>query len=114
MRAIAAQAALEGKKVDKARELLAGLDESGLQSPDVFYNVGINFFNIGESADAIAYFGKTIAKDPSYVDAYYRRGLAYLGQGKTAEAKADFQKVVELSPTSEMGAMAKKALDQLH
>jgi tetratricopeptide (TPR) repeat protein len=114
VRAIAAQAALEGKKVDKARELLAGLDESGLQSPDVFYNVGINFFNIGESADAIAYFGKTIAKDPSYVDAYYRRGLAYLGQGKTAEAKADFQKVVELSPTSEMGAMAKKALDQLH
>lgn len=48
------------------------------------------------------------------VTANYRRGLAYLGQGKTAEAKADFQKVVELQPTSEMGAMSKKALDQLH
>ena len=56
----------------------------------------INFFNAGESADAIAYLGKAIAKDPAHVDAYYRRALAYLGQGKTAEAKADLQKVVEL------------------
>jgi len=114
LRAIAAQAALEAKKLDKARELLSGLDESKIESPDTFFNMGIDFFNAGEAQDAIAYFGKTIAKDPAYVDAYYRRGLAYLGQGKTAEAKADFQKVVELQPTSEMGSMSKKALEQLH
>ena len=113
IRAIAAQAALEGRMVDKGRALLAGLDESQIQSADVFFNMGINFFNAGETADAIGYLGKAIAKDPAHVDAYYRRGLAYLGQGKTAEAKADFQKVVELQPEGEMTAMAKKALESL-
>ena len=114
IRAIAAQAALEGKQVDKARSLLAGLDESQIQSADVFFNMGVNFFNAGEVPGAIDYYGKAIARDPSHVDAYYRRALAYLGQGKSAEAKADFQKVVELAPGGEMGTMAKKALEQLH
>jgi tetratricopeptide (TPR) repeat protein len=113
IRAITAQAALEGKMVDKAKSLLAGLDEAQIQSPDVFFNMGINFFNAGEVKDAIAYFDKTVAKDPAYVDAYYRRALAYLGQGQMAEAKADFQKVVELEPAGEMGAASKKALEQL-
>ena len=113
VRAIAAQAALEGKMVDKARSLLSTLDESQVQSADVFFNMGVNFFNAGETQDAIGYFGKALAKDPAHVDAYYRRALAYLGQGKSAEAKADLQKVVELQPDGEMSAMAKKALEQL-
>jgi tetratricopeptide (TPR) repeat protein len=113
VRAIAAQAALEGKMIDKAKSLLAALDESLVQSADVFFNMGINFFNAGEAQEAISYFGKAIAKDPAHVDAYYRRALAYLGQGKSAEAKADLQKVVELQPDGEMGAAAKKALEQL-
>jgi tetratricopeptide (TPR) repeat protein len=113
VRAIAAQAALEGKMIDKAKSLLSALDESLVQSADVFFNMGINFFNAGEVQEAISYFGKAIAKDPAHVDAYYRRALAYLGQGKPAEAKADLQKVVELQPDGEMGTAAKKALEQL-
>jgi len=113
IRAIAAQAALEGRMVDKAREFLAGLDETQIHSPDVFFNMGVNFFNAGAVQDSIAYFGKTVVLDPAYVDAYYRRALAYLGQGQTAEAKADFQKVVELQADGEMGTMSKKALEQL-
>jgi tetratricopeptide (TPR) repeat protein len=113
IRAIAAQAALEGRQVEKARSLLATLDESQVQSADVFFNMGINFFNAGEVGDAITYFGKAIAKDPAHVDAYYRRALSHLGRGQMAEAKADFQKVVELAPEGEMATMAKKALEQL-
>jgi tetratricopeptide (TPR) repeat protein len=113
IRAIAAQAALEGRLVDKARSLLAALDETQVQSADVFFNMGINFFNAGEIPDAISYFGKAIAKDAAHVDAYYRRALAYLGQGRMDEAKADFRKVVELQPEGEMATMARKALEQL-
>lgn len=113
IRAIAAQAALEGGMTDKGRELLASLDESTIQSPDVFFNMGVNFLNAGAQDDAIAYFGKAIALDASHVDAYYRRALGYLGQGKTAEARADFQKVVELQPGGEMATMSQKALDQI-
>lgn len=113
IRAIAAQAALEGRMVDKARALLAQLDEERIESPDVFFNMGVNFFNAGEVRDSIAYFGKTVARDPGYVDAYYRRALAHLGQGETAEARTDFQKVIELQPDGEMARMARKALEQL-
>jgi tetratricopeptide (TPR) repeat protein len=113
VRAIAAQAALEGRMVDRARALLAGLDDAQIPSADVFFNLGINFFNAGQVPDAIVYLGKALARDPAHVDAYYRRALAYLGQGQTAEARADFQKVVELQADGEMVAMAKRALEQL-
>jgi tetratricopeptide (TPR) repeat protein len=113
IRAIAAQAALEGKMTDRARELLAGLDTSQLTNPDLLFNMGVNFLNAGDTPTAIDYFTKTIGADPKYVDAYYRRALGYLGQGKTAEAKADFQKVVELQPEGDMATMSKKALEQI-
>jgi tetratricopeptide (TPR) repeat protein len=113
IRAIAAQAALEGKMLDKARELLATLDDSKITNPDIFFNMGVDFLNAGQIPLAIDYFGKAIRVDPSHVDAYYRRALGYLGQGKTAEAKADFQKVVELQPAGEMATMSRKALEQI-
>jgi tetratricopeptide (TPR) repeat protein len=113
VRAIAAQAALEAGMMDRAKELLAGLDESKVASPDVFFNMGVNFLNAGQVATAIDYFGKTIRVDPTYIDAYYRRALGYLGEGKAAEAKADFLKVVELQPDGEMAKMSRKALEQL-
>jgi tetratricopeptide (TPR) repeat protein len=113
IRAIAAQAALEGGMIDKGRELIAGLDETAIKDPDVFFNIGVNYLNANAPEDAIAWFTKAIARDPGYVDGYYRRALAYLQLGKNAESKADFQKVVELSPDSQMGEMAKKALASL-
>jgi tetratricopeptide (TPR) repeat protein len=113
LRAIAAQAALEGKLVDRARGLLAGLDRSKITQADVFFNMGVNFLNAGDVAAAIEFFGETIRVDPSYADAYYRRGLGYLGQGQNDEAKADLRKVLELNPEGAMADMAKKALEQL-
>jgi len=113
VRAIAAQAAIEGGQLDKARSLLASLDEAKIQNPDVFFNIGIDFFNAGQSKEAAEYLGKVIARDPAATDAYYRRALAHLGLGQAAEAKADFLKVVELQPEGEMATMAKKALESL-
>jgi tetratricopeptide (TPR) repeat protein len=113
IRAIAAQAALEGGLFDEAKTLLAGLDESTITSPDVFFNMGVNFLNAGKTDDAISYFTKAIERDPKYVDGYYRRALGYLQLGKQAECKADMQKVVELAPDTPEGANAKKVLEQL-
>ena len=49
---------------DKAKSLLSALDESQVQSADVFFNMGINFFNAGDVQEATSYFGKAITKDP--------------------------------------------------
>jgi tetratricopeptide (TPR) repeat protein len=113
IRAIAVQAALEGKMPDRAKELMAALDASQVTNPDQLFNMGVNFLNAGDTPTAIDFFSRTIAVDPKYVDAYYRRALGFLGQGKTAEARADFQKVVELQPEGDMATMSKKALEQI-
>ncbi len=113
VRAFAAQAAFDGGQPDKGRELLVGLDESKIDSPDVFFNLGVNMLNAGATEQAAAFFGKAVARDPAYVDGYYRRALAYLQLGKTAEAKLDFQKVVELAPGTPPAEMAQKALEQI-
>lgn len=113
IRAIAAQAALEGGQVDKGRALLSALDESSVQSPDVFFNMGVNFLNANATDDAVKYFTLAIARDAAYVDGYYRRALAYLQLGKQQECRADFEKVIALAPDSPMGEMAKKALESL-
>jgi tetratricopeptide (TPR) repeat protein len=113
VRAIAAQAALEGKMVDKGRELLAAVDDSVVKDPDVFYNIGVNFLNAGQTEDAIQYFTKALTLDPKYVDGYYRRALGYLQLGKKEESRADFQKVLELSAEGPQADMARKALEQI-
>ena len=64
VRAIAAQAALEGGMADKGRALLAGLPEGAIRDPDAFFNIGVNFVNAGLTEDAVAYFTKAIAPDP--------------------------------------------------
>lgn len=113
IRAIAAQAALEGGFLDKGRELLGTVDEGTIKNPDVFFNMGVNFLNANLPEDAIVYFGKAVALDPTYVDGYYRRALAHLQLGRKDESRLDLQKVIELSPDSDMGQMAKKALASL-
>jgi tetratricopeptide (TPR) repeat protein len=113
VRAIAAQAALEGGLVEEGRALLAGLGEAALKEPDAAFNIGVNFLNAGATGDAEQYFGKAIALDPSYVDGYFQRGLARLKLGRMEEARGDFRKVVELAPSGAQAELARKALQQL-
>jgi Flp pilus assembly protein TadD len=113
VRAIAAQAALEGGLVDEGRSLLAGLGEASLKEPDAAFNIGVNFLNAGATEDAERYFGKAIALDASYVDGYFQRALARLKLGRTEEARSDFRKVVELAPSGDEAGLARKALQQM-
>jgi Flp pilus assembly protein TadD len=113
VRAIAAQAALEGGMAEKGRQLLAGLSEGVIKDPDAFFNIGVNFVNAGLTEDAVQYFTRAIGLDAAYVDGYYQRALAYLRLGRTAECRADFEKVVSLAPDGPQARLARKALQQL-
>lgn len=113
VRGVMAQAALEGGMLDRGMELLKGIDESTVKSPDLFFNIGVNFVNANKPEEAIAYFTKAVTVDPAYADGYFRRGLAYMGVGKMAEAKADLNKLIELQPTGPQADLAKKALEQI-
>jgi Flp pilus assembly protein TadD len=113
VRAIAAQAALEGGMAEKGRQLLAGLSEGVIEDPDAFFNIGVNFLNAGLTEDAVQYFTKAIGLDAAYVDGYTQRALAYLKLGRTAESRADFERVLSLAPDSPQAPLARKALEQL-
>ncbi len=113
VRAIAAQAALEGGMAEKGRQLLAGLSEGVIKDPDAYFNIGVNFVNAGLTEDAVSYFTKAISLDAAYVDGYFQRALAYLKLGRTAESRADFEKVLALAPDGPQAPLAQKALQQL-
>lgn len=113
VRAIAAQAALEGGMAEKGRELLAGLSDGVIGDPDAFFNIGVNFLKAGLTEDAALYFTKAIGLDAAYVDGYTQRALAYLKLGRTAECRADFEKVLLLAPEGPQAGLARKALAQL-
>lgn len=120
LRILAAQEALRGNMLEKGMQLLAGIDESAIKNPEIFYNIAVILRNHpdapGESTNttrAIEYLGKAVALDPRYVDGYMQRGLAYVGLQKMAEARADFQKVIELAPGTPQAELAQKALAQL-
>jgi tetratricopeptide (TPR) repeat protein len=113
IRAIAAQAALGAGMVARGRELLAGIDESTIKDPDIFFNIGLDFLGAGSTEEAVAYFTKALTLNPKDEEAYYQRALGYLHLGKTGEARADFTKVLELAPQGEHAELAKKALDQI-
>jgi GlpG protein len=51
--------------------------------------------------DAISYYSRIIARDPSNAWAYINRSLAYDGLGDPDRAKADRDKALEIDPTVE-------------
>jgi Tfp pilus assembly protein PilF len=108
-----AQEAMKAGMNDRAIEILAKVDDGSIKDPNIYFNVGVMFLNQQKQDEAVKYFTKAVAVDPTFVDGYFQRGLVYIGQQKNAEAKADFQKVVELQPSGQQTEIAKKALDQI-
>ena len=84
--------------LDRGLELLKGIDEATIKSPDLFFNIGVNFLNANQPEQAITYFTKAITLDPAYADGYFRRALAYVQTNRVAEARADLGKLLELAP----------------
>ena len=113
VRAIAAQAALEGGMLEEGRSLLEALPTDSVREPDVLFNIGVAFVTAGATEDAIRYFTHAIARDPNDAESYFQRGLALVKTGRTADARADFQKVVEVAPSGPQAETARKALEQL-
>jgi tetratricopeptide (TPR) repeat protein len=113
IRLIAAQEAIRGGMMEKAEELLAGLDSQNVQDPALFFNIAVLYLNQGDQAAAIPYLTRSIEVDPAFVDGYYQRALAYYAQQKLDEARADCQKVIELAGDSEQAATAQALLDAI-
>ncbi len=115
---------------DEGKALLSSIDESKIEDPAVFLNVGINLLNQNKPDDAMTFFEKTISRFPDYPEGYCYRGITNLqmgtklagsdqasdkaeGQKKIDAAKADLSKFVEMAPDAPEAPAAKKMLEQL-
>jgi Flp pilus assembly protein TadD len=113
MKIVAANAAMEAGMTEKAMTFLASIDDALVTNGEGYFDVAVGFLRKRDSANAVTYFTKALAKDPKNAEAYYWRGIAYGQQQKTAEAKADMQKVLELDPSGPNAEKARKALEEL-
>jgi tetratricopeptide (TPR) repeat protein len=89
---------MEEGQAEEARQILASVDESKIEDPTVYLNIGIGLINDRKHAEAVTWFDKAIKRFPAHADGYYYRGISYITLGKTAEARADLEKYVSIAP----------------
>jgi tetratricopeptide (TPR) repeat protein len=86
------------------------------------FNAGVAATNAGKSDQAVGYFDKAIASDPTYADAYYQKGIALVGKATTDKAgkivapqgtEEAFEKYLELAPTGPNAQAAKDMLTSI-
>ena len=107
------QAALESGRSDRARDLAASMHSSDSGSADLFFEIGRGFLAAGETAEAVAFFGQAIERDPGHVDARYGRALGLLALGRHTEAREDLEAVRDLQPQGTLAQKAGQALEEL-
>jgi tetratricopeptide (TPR) repeat protein len=113
LRLLMAKEALRGNMVERAEELLAGVDDSAVDDPAVYYNIAVGYLNQAKMEPAIPYLTKTIAVDPTHVLGYHHRALAYFSLQRMDEAAADCQKVLELSPEGQHADTARALIQAI-
>jgi tetratricopeptide (TPR) repeat protein len=86
------------------------------------FNAGVAATNAGKSDQAVGYFDKAIAADPTYADAYYQKGIALVGKATTDKSgkivapegtEQAFEKYLELAPTGPNAQAAKDMLTSI-
>ncbi len=98
----------DGEKAGTALVALAAVDPSvGAGS---FYNQGVEHFNQGETAEAIATFEQGLTLDPNHAQSHYSLGLCYVNTGEGAKAREHFERFLALAPDSPDAATAREML----
>lgn len=80
---------------------------------DVFYGLGEIKSTKRETDEAVKWYEKASAADPSWGKPLYKLGLLALSKGDRANASKLFDRVIAVDPTSPEAAQAKASLDQL-
>ncbi|MBT3783729.1 tetratricopeptide repeat protein [bacterium] len=88
-----------------------GLDENAkiellkavkkIQTPEIFYQLGVIFHRQGQFRNASGYYKKVLLKDPNHVDALISSGEIFERQGNLREALIHFERAYGLEPENE-------------
>jgi tetratricopeptide (TPR) repeat protein len=115
-RQMLARARLAFDRPDHAELALAILNQliaGGLQSPEVFNDLGVAQFQLYHNDEAIAAFTRALDQSPTYAEALFNRALAEERAGRDPEAKRDWQQFITLSSDANWKAEAERHLASL-
>src|SRR5262249_17712029 len=104
---------LEKKDFTNAKKLLAGIDESTVTDPTIFYNLGVSYTNSGDIDNAIKYFQKSVTVDPKFSDGYFQLAVSYIAKNDNNKAVEYFKKVIEIDPGSDNAKEAQEYINSL-
>lgn len=88
-------------RVDKNEEALKILDKlaaSSAVNPEIYYEQGRIYYNLGKNEEAIEKFLSAISLNYNYSNGLYGLGLAYERKGDKTKAKYYLERVLEINP----------------
>lgn len=91
---------LNSGKISQAIPYLESLTRSAPANPDVFYNLGISYSELGQFDEAIIRLKRAIALNPTHSNAHIGLGNAYFKIQKMDQALFFFKKAVEINPNN--------------
>jgi tetratricopeptide (TPR) repeat protein len=104
---------LEKGDLPTAESVLAAAAGSPTAGRQIFYSLGDVKFAEGETAEAMKWYQRATAADPSWGKPLYKLGLSAIKLGDK-NAAADFMtKAITVDPLSAEAGLAKAAIDQL-
>ena len=88
-------------------------DPMAILQPQIEKNIGLIYVKQMNLNQAVEYFKKSVALDPSLIDAHFFLAETYLKIRDNVNAKKSFQQVIKLSPQSSFGQKAQEYLQSL-
>ena len=89
-------------KIDESIVLYNEILSKNKNNTDVLYNLGaISLYKKKKTNEAIDYFSKAIAVNPTYTEAYFARGVAFEIMKDVDNATADYKMCLKITPNYE-------------
>ena len=83
------------------------------QEDIIWYNIGVNAYNVNNRTEAAQAFEKSIEANPKNPDAHYMFGLTLMGLGQPKDAVPHFEKYLKLEPKGPFASDVASFLEQL-
>ena len=99
------------KDAPNALRAAAAAVQSDPHSPAALFQLGVLYYTLGDTANAIVPLQKAIAVQADYANAKYFLGLAFAGEGRVKEALLQFDDLARSNPDNATVASIRKNLN---
>lgn len=96
-----ARTAIRNNNNGKALDWLSAALSTDPQSSETYYQIGRNYYLIGEFDRALEYSRQAVELEPDNPDYHYNLGLVYEKLNRNDQAIDEYDKVIKLDPTNQ-------------